>query len=135
MVCIYCGNSTRIYNSRHIKRVNGTWRRHSCNVCGSTFSSIEAPDLSSSWIVAKSKTNSLEPFHRNKLYISLYEALRHRNNPMNDAEEICNTIIEASRDKIRDGLLLLDDLQDIICTTLSNFDESGLVYYKAYYMK
>lgn len=135
MVCIYCKNSTKISNSRHLARKNGTWRRRNCQICNLTFSTIEIPDYSTIWSLARNNSKQLEPFSRTKLYISIYQSLKHRPKALEEAEELTNTIIMNMSSKVRDGLVFINDLKESVMEILNNFDNTSLVYYKAYYDK
>lgn len=135
MVCIYCKNSTKISNSRHLARKNGTWRRRNCQICNIVFSTIETPEYSSIWSIIKKNSDDLEPFNRANLYISVYESLKHRKAALEESDELTNTIILDLSKKARDGLIFIDDLRDSVMNTLSKFDNTSLVYYKAYYNK
>jgi transcriptional regulator NrdR family protein len=135
MVCIYCKNSTKISNSRHLARKNGTWRRRNCQICNVTFSTIETPDYSTIWSLARNNSKRLEPFNRTKLYISIYESLKHRPRALEEADELTNTILIRLSNIVIDGLVFVDDLRNCVFNTLSNFDNTSLVYYKAYFDK
>ena len=135
MVCIYCRNSTKISNSRHLARKNGTWRRRNCQICNLTFSTVEVPDYSTIWSLARNNSKHLEPFNRTKLYISIYQSLKHRNKALEEAEELTNTVIMKMSNKVRDGLVFIEDLKESVMEILNNFDNTSLVYYKAYYDK
>ena len=135
MVCIYCSNATNITNSRHLNRSNGTWRRRNCSICGVTFSSIESPDYSSAWVVSKKHSKALEPFNFNKLYISIYESLKHREKAIIEAEHLTNTIINSLSKIAMDGYINIDSLQNEAFNVLDKFDNIGALHYKAYYQK
>lgn len=134
MVCVYCENSTKVYNSRHSKRVNGTWRRRHCKICSSSFTSVELPDYNSIWrVLKKTHDGLLEPFNRNKLYISIYKSLGHRSRALDEAEEICNTVINGISKQVKDGLITENQLKELTKQCLGNFDLAALAYYCAYY--
>jgi len=135
MVCIYCKNSTNISNSRHLSRSNGTWRRRNCSICGVTFSTIETPDYSSIWVVSRSGSKKLEPFNRNKLYISIYESLKHRNKAIKEADELTNTIINNIESNVIDGFIKLESIHDSVINVLNRFDNIASIHYKAYFAK
>lgn len=131
MVCIYCGSETRVTNSRHQKRRNHVWRRRTCMSCGTTFTSIEAVDLSGSIAVKSQK--QLEAFQRDKLFMSIYDSLKHRKNALNDATGLTDTVISDLHPYMKDASL---EKETIIITTLRclrRFDKAASTYYKAFH--
>ena len=132
MVCIYCGNSTRVTNSRPQKRQNAIWRRRNCEACGALFTTTEQVDLASSLRIAIGKT--LTPFDRDTLFISIYEACRHRHTALTDASALCSTIVNeiVRNNKAKDGLV---DRKVVIAAALSvlkRFDATAATVYSAY---
>jgi len=80
MVCIYCSGDTQVINSRLQKRPNQVWRRRKCLECGATFTTHELAAYEGSWRV-KSSSAGLQPFNKNKLFLSLYKSLATANTP------------------------------------------------------
>jgi transcriptional regulator NrdR family protein len=121
MVCIYCGGDTQVINSRLQKRLNHVWRRRKCLECGSVISTHESPDYAAAWRV-KTKTSKLIPFSQNKLLISLYKSLEHRQTALSDAEGLLDTIISNLQPKTVQGVLQITEIIQITQETLNNFD-------------
>src|SRR6185369_12958000 len=92
MVCIYCGGKTAVVNSRSQKKANQTWRRRQCLDCQAVFTSVEAVDLPTSLLFKKDAKHS-EPFQRDKLFISVYEACGHRKDALRAATALTGTAL------------------------------------------
>lgn len=92
MVCVYCAGKTRVVNSRHQVKSNQVWRRRKCLVCGAIFTSEEVVAFELSWMVFYGN-GTFKPFSRDKLFLSLYKCLEHRQDPQSDAQGLTDTII------------------------------------------
>ena len=133
MVCIYCGSRTRITNSRAQKRQPGTWRRHRCTVCEAVFTSIERADYNTS-LSLKDAASHIIPFDRDKLFISLYEACKHRRSAVQDAGELADTVIGSLlRHSQTSGLVSRAELVAAATTALRRFDSPACTHYAAYH--
>lgn len=131
MVCIYCGNDTKVTNSRHQKSLNQVWRRRRCLSCGNDFTTHEIAALETSWVV--SNKSQLEPFSADLLFVSIYEACKHRTTAVSDARGLLGTII-GLLDKKTDGATL--QRAQIIGTALEvleRFDKTAAAVYGAYH--
>jgi transcriptional regulator NrdR family protein len=135
MVCIYCGRSTAVANSRISKRVNGVWRRRRCQVCQSVFTTHELVDWSNSFTVLDTKTNQLQPFSRDKLFISLYKSCCHRSSAVSDASSLVETAIKqlTTNGEPARALLTKTDIYTITQVILDRFDQAAASFYKAYH--
>lgn len=70
MVCPFCDQTrTSVVNSRHTRRSNQVWRRRTCESCGRTFTTREAPQLS--FLRVKKREGQIEEYQRSKLLVSL----------------------------------------------------------------
>jgi transcriptional regulator NrdR family protein len=132
MVCIYCGSATDVTNSRPMKRLNGVWRRRACKDCGSLVTTVEQVELSSALRV-KQPNGLLEPFSRDKLYISLYESLGHRKTAQEDAARLCDTVIQHLISVAKSPICLRDLIVAETSTTLQRFDTAAATHYRAYH--
>ena len=132
MVCIYCGGSTQVSNSRLQKRANTVWRRRQCTVCAAVFTTTEAIDLASAIMIATAK--GLEPFDKDKLLISVYESCKHRQNALNDASALTQTII-GDIIKLTDvsGKIERDAIITLAQQVLERFDPVCSTVYTAYH--
>ena len=133
MVCIYCGNDTRVTNSRLQRRSNTVWRRRLCAKCGAVFTSLERVAYDQSLGVVDG-TSHIMPFTRDILYLSIYESCRHRETAIVDATALTDTILgKLVPDKVTDGLLRRTDLVRVATDTLRRFDRAALVHYQAFH--
>ena len=92
MICAYCGNDTRVTNSRRQRRSNQVWRRRQCKACKAIFTTLEAIDLPKMLIV-DSRGRS-EAFLPDKLYTEVLLALQDRKDCYEAAREVSNTVIK-----------------------------------------
>lgn len=135
MVCIYCGQPTKVVNSRLQKKSNAIWRRRHCQSCSNIFTTRESADLSGALAVDSVKRNSYEVFSRDKLFISIYKSCGHRLDAVNDASAITETVIQKllnSNDRKR-ALVAKTDIVNTTLTVLRRFDSVAAVTYGAYH--
>lgn len=131
MVCIYCGNDTQVINSRLQKRSNAIWRRRKCLKCENVFSTIERVDLAQALRVELTKGN-LAPFDRDILFTSIYDSLKHRPHPIQDATEITNTII-TNLVKSHRAVFSRQEIVQATHKVLQRFDTAASVQYAAFH--
>jgi transcriptional repressor NrdR len=131
MVCIYCTGKTEVVNSRPQKRANQIWRRRHCFDCGNIFTTIEGVNLSSSLLVQN--PGSLEPFLRDKLLLSMYDCLRHRKNPVNDATALTATVLHKLLGSVASPTLTRAQIVNTVASVLKNFDHAAHVQYMAFH--
>lgn len=93
MNCLYCGSKTKVVNSRRQNRSNSVWRRRRCVKCSITFTSIETPDLSSTFLVEKS--GEFSPFLSDLLYTDILMTISDRKDCYSAARELTNSVIKA----------------------------------------
>ena len=134
MVCIYCLSDTQVTNSRLQKRANQVWRRRKCVNCGATFSTQESAIYEGAWQV-KDSMGRLTPFSRNKLLLSLYKSLEHREHALTEAEALMDTIIGKllRGGGSQRGLLAPDSIIQTTYSTLQRFDTPASVSYLAFH--
>lgn len=132
MVCIYCGGDTRVTNSRHQKKANNIWRRRRCQLCHTVFTSVEAPDLTASIVVRKA-SKPVEPFSRDKLLLSLYNSLKHRQTALEDATALCDTIINKLVPESNRAALDVNVISGIAYSVLNRFDKAAATSYRAFH--
>lgn len=131
MVCVYCGNETRVINSRHQKRANSVWRRRQCMRCHTVFTSIEQADLSASIIVKKD--SAIEPFSRDKLLLTIHDSLRHRKTALRDAQSLTDTVISKLSPYIHDATIDSLIITEVSLAVLINFDQVAATHYRAFH--
>lgn len=132
MFCLFCNSATEVTNSRHRQKSNTVWRRRKCNVCQSIFTSYESFDIGAVIKVQNSNGTS-RPFSRDKLFISVYEACRHRKTALGDATGLTDTIIALVANHKTDGIIKQSDLVSGTLKVLKRFDTVASTYYKAYH--
>ncbi len=162
MVCLYCNGNLAVSNSRPQSSRNQTWRRRLCKVCGAVFTSTETIDLSQALVVQDMGQNSpthanqhqimgttkttknigLRPFDRDRLFMSLYESLRHRPTAAYDARGLTDTvisyIIKDTRAQISPKSSLCTDthaIAETILDTLKHFDQAAATHYAAFHRR
>lgn len=92
MECIYCGKKTKVTNSRPSKKDHQTWRRRECLSCHATVTSVEWFDLHGS-LRAEKRNGTIEPFERDKVFISIYKAIDHLPEPSATASSLAATVL------------------------------------------
>ena len=130
MVCIHCGAKTHTINSRSQKRSNSVWRRRQCLQCGAVFTSVESADYAAAWRV-QSKTTVLEPFKRDKLFLSVYKACEHRKTALNDASGLTDTIMAKLLPFTQNGVIKRTQIIETAQVALNRFDRAASVFYAA----
>lgn len=132
MNCIYCSSDTRVVNSRLQKRPNRVWRRRRCKTCDGVFTSVETVDLSSS-LLFEQDTTHVEPFQRDILFISIYNACQHRKDAQTAATALTDTILARLQTHIARATLTRHDVISITSEVLKRFDRAAAVQYLAYH--
>lgn len=131
MVCIYCGGSTQVTNSRVQKRNNAVWRRRVCLQCAQLFTTLEQADLASSIRIVSA--NELLPFSRDKLLLDVYDACKHRPKAIDDAQALVRTILADIMAALgEDGTISLAAFHGCVLTVLGHFDAAAATIYRAY---
>ncbi len=133
MVCIYCHSGTRVVNSRLQKRSNNIWRRRVCSVCAATFTTKEIPELTTSFMV-KNDSSQLEPFLREKLFLSIYASCRHRPTPLSDAIGLSQTVTDGLTFPTGEPISSTD-IARVTHEVLKRFDKVAATFYQAYHLK
>lgn len=131
MNCVYCQGDTKVVNSRHQKKLNRVWRRRTCLACGATFTSSERIDLSGSITVRDIKR--LEPFQRDKLFMSIFDSLKHRKTALNDATGLTDTVITQLYSHMQDAVLDKHQIIHTVTAVLQRFDKPASISYSAFH--
>lgn len=90
MICPFCNNKTRIYNSRSTHAKTQTWRRHRCISCTRTFTTREKIDWSGATTVTDPDGSS--QYSRERLLLSLARASSKLTLPPEMLAELCDSI-------------------------------------------
>ena len=134
MNCIYCEERTSVVNSRHQRRNNNIWRRRHCPKCNAVFTSIEAADLSYSVSYRPAPTsNTVEPFSREKLFISIYESCKHRETALEDAIALTDTVLTKLKPYFKQIIIEREFIIKTTLATLERFDKATATHYRAYH--
>jgi len=135
MVCIYCQGETEVVNSRAKARMPSVWRRRACKECVAQFSTIELPDYEKSLLVAGQDNKKLYPFSRDKLFLSLYKSLGHREDALNSSTALASTVIGRLLNKkyVINGALNTQSVAKIAYEALKRYDPLAATTYKAYH--
>lgn len=132
MICPYCGNSTKVTNSRKQKKSSRIWRRRHCDKCNAVFTTFESFDTSS-LTITKDITRRSESFSDTKLLISIYESCKHRKTAAEDSRALTNTVINLLLRQKHQGQIINKDIQRLTLMVLHNFDRVAEIHYKAYF--
>lgn len=132
MVCVYCGGPTRVTNSRQQRRTNTTWRRRECRQCGGIFTTQEAVKLEGALLVINSQ-NSVEPFSREVLWLSLHDSLGHRKQPITDATGLTDTVMSRLWPLVSQATLTTAQIKQASTEVLKRFDKAAATHYQAYH--
>lgn len=132
MVCIYCGGKTQIVNSRGSAKKSSVWRRRQCLECENIVTTREQIDLGEALRVQHS-SGHLEPFQRDKLFVSVLSSLSHRKTAQSDATALTYTIIEHLLSSGSNGVIEIKSIVNISLRVISSFDPASGVYYRSHY--
>lgn len=133
MKCIYCGGKTKIINSRAQIKTNQTWRRHKCQDCLGVFTSVEAVVFNTS-LLFKRNGKHVEPFERDKLFSSIYEACKHRNNAVEAATSLTATCLgKLLIHHVDQAAINREKVVKVVLETLKRFDKAAMVQYQAFH--
>ncbi len=101
-------------------------------VCGATFTSIEQSAYERALVVRYGK-DRVVPFSRDQLFLSIYDACKHRTVAVSDAGALTNTIIAKLWRMATGGSIERDDLVAVAAATLTPFDAAAAVHYQAFH--
>ncbi len=132
MVCIYCGKDTEVTNSRLQKKSNQIWRRRKCLTCGSVFTTEETVATGGTLLFRNAK-GGIEPFQRDKLFLSVLDSLRHRKTAVSDATALTATIWSRLLPLVQEAGLERDQTVIIAHDVLKKFDKAAASAYQAYH--
>jgi transcriptional regulator NrdR family protein len=160
MVCIYCDSKTKtaVINSRVSAKFAAVWRRRSCPNCASIFTTREQVDYQNALRVvgvhgvlgtlgkpstshdlkARKRTSlpakPLEPFQRDRLFLSVYNSLSHRKTALNDATQLTDTIIAQLLLLQSNGVIHASLISKTTAKTLKHFDSVSGIHYSAHHL-
>ena len=132
MVCIHCGSETLVFNSRHQKRLNQVWRRRRCAACKAVFSTTETADYATS-VLVRTARGHIKPFSRDKLFVSIMEACKHRKTALADAGGLTATITIRALQSMQNGVIDASAIKTAAYVALQRFDSTAATLYQAYH--
>lgn len=83
-------------------------------------------------LVYRGRESHIEPFSRTKLFISIYEAVKHRKEALEAAEALTDTIMSQLLSQIDDATIERVKLVQVASTVLQHFDNAAAIHYQAY---
>lgn len=132
MVCLYCQQKTHVNNSRPKKKLNQLWRRRQCQSCAAVFTTVERIDLEKSLSVKHPK--GLEPFLWQKLFISIYESLKHVRSPEKTAHDLLETVCASLVQKYgSQGFVQPTGIIQETTEVLARYDQVAGAHYRAFH--
>ncbi len=132
MDCYICGNDTKVVNSRSQSRLNQVWRRRVCVNCDYIFTTNEKINLEASMSV-RLKDDSVGPFIKEKLLISVNSSLGHRKNHVIESIALTDTVLTKLQSKYKTPLLSRNNIVSTVKEVLDNFDKVASTHYDAYH--
>jgi transcriptional repressor NrdR len=122
-----------VANSRLQKRSNTIWRRRKCLNCGNIFTTHESIALQAALMVKK-RSDRLEPFDRDKLFLAIYESCKHRPKAIGDASDLTEIIISNMLTNRTNGIIAISEVVAAAHTALLRFDKTSAAIYAAYHL-
>jgi transcriptional regulator NrdR family protein len=112
--------------------LNQVWRRRECSKCKAVFTTEETAQYESAWSV-RAKSGDLQPFLRDKLFLSLYKSCQHRKTASSDASALADTIIKKLVPQIKDGMIDRRLISQVAEVALNRFDKAASTHYQAFH--
>lgn len=134
MDCIYCGNKTKVTNSRS-RGTYETWRRRTCKSCLSKVTSKERVELDDSLMIKK-RSGKIESLARDKLFLSIYRSIDHLEKPIYSSTHLTNSVLRHILNiKPLDPIISSSQIADITAKIIKNYDAAGSVRYLSFQAK
>jgi transcriptional repressor NrdR len=131
MVCIYCADNTKVTNSRPLKADNLVWRRRQCLKCSAIFTTKELIDLEQAVRVSK-KSGVLEPFYRDKLFMSIYKSVDNLEAPVKLATALTNTVLRRIIKQSSYAVISSEQINLLCAQVIKRYDAAAGVRYLSY---
>ena len=132
MVCVYCAGKTRVINSRPQVKSNQIWRRRLCKDCQALFTTIEFHDPAQTWLI-KDPSGLSANFISEKLFLSIYESLKHRPSALLDAKHLTQTVINKLSRTTKNGLIDSRQITKTVTVSLNRFDKAACTHYLSFH--
>ncbi|MCA9331750.1 hypothetical protein KC968_02300 [Candidatus Saccharibacteria bacterium] len=95
------------------------------------FTSLESVDLSSS--IHVNCPEGLEPFQRDKLFMSIFDSLKHRKAAIHDATALTDTVLNKLLPYMQNISINKLEIKKIVIDTLLKFDKVAATHYQAFH--
>lgn len=132
MVCLYCRQPTKVTNSRYRSNSLVVWRRRRCQSCQVVFTTTESA-INDQNIKFLNKNGRLQPFSRDKLFISIFNSLKHRKNAVDEATALTDTVVIKLTAGFQNATLSGSEIITVVQAVLANFDQAAATHYSAYH--
>ena len=132
MVCIYCGGSTSVNNSRLTSHLNEVWRRRQCKACHAIFTTYESATLEGS-IVVQYSGKDLRPFLYEQLFVDIFACCNHMSQSATVASNLSKVIAVQIGLQASSGVISRGQIIDLCIQYLERIDSTALALYKAYH--
>lgn len=96
------------------------------------FSTEESAQYGGSWTV-RDASGSVEPFSRDKLFLSLYQSCQHRPAALSDAGGLADTVIRRLAPRVKAGTLASQVIAQTAQVALNRFDRAASTHYQAFH--
>jgi transcriptional regulator NrdR family protein len=83
--------------------------------------------------VSVRRGRTLEPFSRERLLISIYTSCQHRENPVEAASGLADTVLEQLLNNFQDGSVELATIARTTYKVLLRFDNAAATHYQAFH--
>lgn len=83
--------------------------------------------------MVEAKERKLEPFNRDRLFLSIYESCRHRPNAVSEAAALTQTIINNLTTSQQNGVIGRAAIAKQAHLVLKRFDTTAATFYAAYH--
>lgn len=80
-------------------------------------------------------SEQLEAFQRDKLFVSVYDSLKHRKTAQTDATELTDTILGELNPLMTDATISTQQIVQVTIRVLQRFDTAAATYYQAFHQR
>ncbi|HEY1064312.1 MAG TPA: hypothetical protein VGE30_03395 [Candidatus Saccharimonadales bacterium] len=102
-------------------------------MCDTVFTSTESIDYAKSLLVQSNSGKQLVPFERDRLLLSLYKSLGHRDTALHDAGGLCATIIAKLMPSATNNVIGSHHIVQVTLVALNRFDKLAAQHYQAFH--
>ena len=132
MICPFCTNQTKIFNSRSTHSKTQTWRRHRCTDCKKTFTTKERIEWTGR--IKISSSDRITDYSRERLLLSLVSASTHLDLPTGALTELTDTIELALQNEgfFTSDVQPAEHIIQVATTVLQRYDPNLALQYVNY---